>query len=162
MLVVYKLLKDLPIANATNFKLLYMPAITKDDLKTHIYPEIVTLISRSDDAIVNECINNAEGEMKSYLNRFDKTAMFNGNFNNAFFKGLLKDLACWHLIKLSNPNINLELFRTAYEDAIKKLEQIAMGKIQPEFPLAPDNPATGITESGHIEWGSNPKRNNHY
>lgn len=139
-----------------------MAAITKEELKTHIYPEITDVITRSDDTIVAKAINAGEGEMKSYLNRFDIATMFNGEYDNEYFKSLLKDIVCWHLIKLANPNINLELFRTAYEDAIKALRDISKGVTSPTWPLVPNNPDTDIEESGHIEYGSNIKRNNHY
>jgi len=155
--------------------------LTKEDFKTHVYSEIIESITRGDDDIIHRAIANTIGEMKSYLNRYNKKAMFGiypnqqpiisdeGNediidptFTDAFLKGLGLDIACWWLIKLANPNINLELFRTAYEDAIKTLEKIQKGYMQPEFPLAIDDPETPIDESGHIEFSSNIKRNNHY
>lgn len=138
-----------------------MPLLVKDDLKTHIYPEITALITRSDDAIINKAIANAEGEARSYLNRFNVQAMFVESFNNEHLKGLVKDIACWHLIKLANPNVNLELFRTAYEDAIKFLDKVSRGYADPEWPLK-DDPNTAFDESGHISWSSNTKRKNHY
>lgn len=139
-----------------------MAAITKDDLKTHIYPEITEIITRADDTIVTAAIAAGEGEVKSYLNRFDTATMFGGSYANEYFKNIVKDVVCWHLIKLANPNINLELFRTAYEDAKKNLKEILKGETSPDFPLKPNDPATDIDEAGTIEYGSNPKRNNHY
>lgn len=139
-----------------------MAAITKTDLKTHIYAEITDVITRSDDTVIDKAIEAGEGEMKSFLNRFDKDTMFTENFEDEYFKSLLKDIVCWHLIKLANPNINLELFRTAYEDAIKALRDISKGNTSPVWPLAPNNPNTDIEESGHIEFASNTKRINHY
>ncbi len=139
-----------------------MAAITKADLKTHIYAEITDVITRSDDTIVDAAIAAGEGEVKSYLNRFDTATMFGGTYTNQYFKNIVKDVVCWHLIKLANPNINLELFRTAYEDAKKILREILKGDTSPDFPLKPDDPNTDIDEAGHIEYGSNIKRNNHY
>lgn len=138
-----------------------MPLLVKDDFKTHIYPEITALITRTDDTLINKAISNAEGEARSYLNRFDLDTMFQTTFNNEHLKGLVKDIACWHLIKLANPNVNLELFRTAYEDAIKFLDKVQRGYVDPEWPLR-NNPDTTLDESGHISWSSNTKRKNHY
>lgn len=139
-----------------------MGLLTKADLQTHIYSEITDVITRSDDSIVTAAINNAESEAKSYLNRFDIATMFGGSFADEWLKTVVKDLACWHLIKLANPNINLELFRTCYEDAKKYLKDVMLGNVDPVWPLRADDPATPFDESGHISFSSNPKRENHY
>lgn len=139
-----------------------MPAITKAELKTHLYPEIVAIITRADDDIITRAITTGEGEVKAYLNRFDLAVMFGGTFTDEFFKSILKDVVCWHLIKLSSPNINLELFRTAYQDALKVLKDVMRGYIEPAWPLRPDDPTTDFDERGHISSSSNPKRNNFF
>lgn len=111
-------------------------------------------------------IKNAVGEVKSYLNRYDKVAMLSDTdnqrtFQDYFFDSKVKDIACWHLVKLANPNVNLELFRTAYEDAIKYFKDVQRGNVDPEWPLK-DDPDTELDESGHISATSNTKRTNHY
>jgi phage gp36-like protein len=144
-----------------------MPYLTKDDLITHLYPEIRDEITRSNDLLITKAINEGIGEAKSYLNRYDMVKMFSDDvvlrtFKDDFLDGVVKDIVCWKLIKLANPNINLALFRTAYEDAIKFLEKVMKGQTDPAWPLRPDDPATPFDESGNIGWRSNIKRTNHY
>lgn len=141
-----------------------MPYLTKDDLITHIYPEIRDEITRGDDTIIVKAINEGMGEAKSYLNRYDLNAMFGDTptFKDDFLDSVVKDIICWKLIKLSNPNINLELFRTAYEDAVKFLDKVMRGIVDPQWPLRVDDTGTPLDESGNIGWSSNTKRSNHY
>jgi len=139
-----------------------MALLIKADLKTHQYAEIINEITRGDDSIVDKAIARGEAEAKSYLNRYDIATMFVTGYTDELLRGLVKDLVCWHLIKLCNPNISLELFRTSYEDAIKTLEKIMKGAIDPAWPLRADDAATPNDEGGHIYWNSNTKRSNHY
>lgn len=116
--------------------------------------------------LVRTAIKNAVGEASSYLNRYDLKKMFSDTdaertFQDDMLDGKIKDLASWHLIKLSNPNINVEMFRTNYEDAIKFFKDVMKGYADPRWPLQ-DDPDTDLDESGHISWSSNIKRSNHY
>lgn len=185
-----------------------MPYMTQYDLQTHLYPELLTEITREnvkqygslasfpmpgissykykatdtgiyymwDGAgytqivyidIMDKAIKEGIGQAKSYLNRYDIVAIFGNDENEPSFQddwldSLVKDLICWKLIKLCNPNINLELFRTAYEDAVKELDKVQKGITDPTWPLRVDDDGTPLDESGHIYWNSNIKRNNHY
>ena len=140
-----------------------MPLLVKADLKTHQYTEIIDEITRADDTIVDKAILRGEAEAKAYLNRFDIAAMFVTTNTDEFLRGLVKDLVCWHLIKLCNPNINLELFRTIYEDAKAMFKDIMKGNADPAgWPLRADDADTPNDESGHIYASSNTRRNNHY
>lgn len=139
-----------------------MPLLVVEDFSTHVYAEIIAEITRHDDTLVEKAIVNAEGEAKAYLNRYDLEAMFVPTNPDEFLKSLVKDIACWHLIKLANPNINLELFRTAYEDAVKFFRDVMKGNADPVWPLKANDPATAIDDAGHVEWNSNTKRTSHY
>ena len=139
-----------------------MGQLIKANLTSHIYPEILEEITRGDDALVTRAINMGEAEVRSYLNRYDLATMFVTGYTNEFLRSLCTDVVCWHLIKLSNPSINIELFRTAYEDAVKYLDKIQKGNVDPEWPLKADNADTLNDEAGHIFSVSNTKRNNHY
>lgn len=148
-----------------------MAFLTKAQLTPPLYAEIIETITRGDDAIVTTAINNAVKEMSSYLNRFDKQAIFGytgednnfvePTFTDAYLLSLAKDITAWHLIKLSNPNIDLELFRTSYKDAIEVLIRIMKGQLDPEWPLKKD-PDQHFDTSGHYSLISNTKRNNHF
>ena len=185
------------------------PFITKKDLITHLYPEIVKEITRDystsfanlaafpasgqtgrkyiaidtnkvylwngDNAfeetqamdIAQLAIDQSIGEVKSYLNRYDIEKMLSDDdtirtFKDEFFNSKVKDIVCWNLVKLANPNINIDLFRTSYEDAIKYFKDVMRGNVDPVWPLRIDDPSTALDESGHIASSSNIKRRNHY
>lgn len=144
-----------------------MPYLTKDDITTHLYPEVRDEITRGNDALITNAINSGTSMAKSYLNRYDILAMF-GDANTAptyqddMLDNLVKDIVCWQLIRLANPNINLELFRSSYEDAIKFFERVQQGKVDPVWPLRPDDPNTLPDEAGLVQYISNTKRGNYY
>ena len=150
-----------------------MDYIVKADLNTQVYPEIMDVITRSNDALVTDCIGVAIDEAKSYLMRFNLVALFGDYTNQANpvlptitdrnLKSKIKDMACWHLIKLANPNINLELFRTAYEDAIKFLESVKKSQIAPDgWAYKPDDTTTNFNEGAMVGSSSNIKKHNHW
>jgi phage gp36-like protein len=113
--------------------------------------------------IVSKAINAAISETKSYLSRYDRTKLFDGTVTDENLKDKVKDIACWHLIKLANPNIDVAMFRTAYEDAIAWLKDIQRGVADPEGWLYPtDDSATDFDENTAVKLYSNTKRTNHY
>lgn len=144
-----------------------MPFLTKADFNTHIYAEVVESITRGDDSIVTEGISAGIGEAKSYLSKYDLLPIFGDTIANptlsaeiiAYLKVIVKDLACWQMIRLSNPNIDLKLFRTNYEDAITWLTKVQKGQVDPPgFPYPADDPLTVGNENSGVKWSSNPKR----
>ena len=145
-----------------------MPYLVKADLTPPLYPEIIDEITRGNDTIVTTCINNAVAEVQAYMPRFDLLLLF-GNESTAatvadeHLKSITKDVTCWQLIKMANPNIDVAMFRTAYEDAIKFLEKVMRGQASPAtWPLRIDDPATVGNEGSRIYASSNIKRNNHW
>ena len=131
--------------------------ITIADLQTHIYSENLDAISRGDDTLITRAIAAGIDEAKSYLSvKYDVAAIFADTPGGTTDQNLLnktKDLA--------NPNINLELFRTAYEDAIDWFTKILKGQMNPVgWPLREDDPDTDYEEGGSLQWSSNTKRNN--
>lgn len=140
-----------------------MAYLTEADLNTHIYAEIVTEITRADATLAPKAIDAAIAESKSYLSKYDLTALFADNFADENLKNKVKDLACWHLIKLANPNIDLALFRTAYEDAIKYFDKVIKGLVDPDgWPYKPDDPVTAFPEGSSVTSSSTPKRCQHW
>lgn len=146
-----------------------MAYLTLNDLVTHIYAEIINQIIRNDETIADRAITAAIGEVKCYLTKFDLVAIFGTDtdaaaptFTDEYLKSLVKDVACWHILKLSNPNIDMAVFRTAYEDAIKFLINIQKGLVDPPYPPNPSLIDDGKDESGGVSWESNWKRHNHY
>jgi hypothetical protein len=123
------------------------------------------------DNIVTTGISSAIDEAKGYLNRFDLVAIFGTADDDPtvaapqleHLKSVVKELACWKLIKLANPNVDLKLFRTGYEDAIAWLTKVQKGQVDPEgWPYKPDDPATPGNENSGIQWSSNKKRTQHF
>lgn len=142
--------------------------LTEADLNTHMYPEIITEITRADATVAPKAISAAIAEAKSYLRKYDLLKLFGtadtpAEVEDENLKNKVKDLACWHLIKLANPNIDLALFRTAYEDATKWLDKITKGFLDPDgWPYRPVDEDTGFPQNASVYFNSNSKRKNHY
>ncbi len=145
-----------------------MAFLSQDELKTHLYEEITNEITRDDDDIIDQAIATAIDEAKGYLSKYDLAATFDDvepAERNRSLLSTVKDMAAWHLIKLSNPNIELKWRRMLYEDALAWLRGVQKGSIAPALPLPTANTdASGTTgeTDGAIKWKSNPKRNNHF
>lgn len=135
---------------------------TKADIQLALYGEIIDEISRDNDELIDEKIEDAKGEMFGYLNRYDTVVMFGPDWQNAYFKRLCVSMIAWQLIHLSLPGVRQELIRTNYEDTIKVLGKIQLGTVRPDWPLRPEDPATNIDDAGNVQYSSNPKRRNHY
>ena len=143
-----------------------MAYLVKADLYTHIDEEIIDQLTRNDDGKVTTAIAVALDEAKSYLGRFDIASLFNDTTptpDDANLKDKTKDLVCWHLLKLSNANSDLELFKEAYDDAIKWLLNVAKGLVSPDgWPLKTDDENTNMAEGALVGSSSNTKRVNHF
>jgi hypothetical protein len=144
-----------------------MPIITQADLATNIYAEIITEITRADTTIADRAIAAAIQETKMYLGRYDLVALFGTDtvtptIQDEYLNSLVKDIACWHLLRLSNSGIDYTAFRTAYLDAIAALKSIMSGQAQPQGWPYLDTAAATAPDGDAISWSSNPKRNNYY
>lgn len=145
-----------------------MPIITQADLATNIYAEVIDEITRSDNTITERAIAAAIQEAKMYLARFDLLQLFGTDdetpsVRDEYLSSLVKDLACWHLLRLSNVSIDYSVFRTAYQDAITVLKSIMAGQVQPQgWPYVQNTGTEPVPDGDSIDWTSNPKRNNHY
>lgn len=144
-----------------------MPIITSADLATNIYPEIITEITRADTTITDRAIATAIQEAKMYLGRYNLVQLFGTDttsptVNDEYLKSLVKDIACWHLLRLSNSGIDYTVFRAAYQDAIGSLKNIMAGQAQPENWPYLDTTSESVPPGDSISWNSNPKRNNYY
>jgi len=140
------------------------------DLRTHIYEEISQEISRGDDDLANKAISRAISKAKSFLGKYDLTALFGSEDADPTvkedllddLKGTVTDLAAWYLIRLCNVNIDLTLFRTAYEDAISSLKLIQNGKADPDgWPYKPETNCR-VDPGSSVSASSNRKRRNHW
>ena len=130
-----------------------MPIITPSELDTHLYPEVTAALTRDDNTILSRAITAAEQEVKLYLGKFDLTALFGTeseipSVDDELLKQLVKDVACWHLLRLSNNGTEIAIFRTAYVDALSTLKNIMSGQAVPAgWPyaaIATSEPTDGI------------------
>ena len=138
--------------------------LTEEDFKTRIYPELIDAISREDDEVLHAAMAAAEGEAMGYLSHYDINALLGAQDDDrdAVLLMKLKDIAAWHFIALANADIQLELTKTRYDEAIKWLERIQMGKIvYNNWPL-PSLTEDEEDNSGSWLVSSEPKRNTHY
>ncbi len=154
-------------------------AFPETGVKGYIYKDLAeeTLFSWSGtsyvpatdpDVIVTNAINAGIAEVKSYLNRFDLVKLFGvgetaPTVTDEHLKNITKDVAAWHLVKLSNPNVDLKLFRTGYEDAIAWLKLVQKGQADPDgWEYKEDDAATPGNENSSIQWSSNAKKTQHF
>jgi hypothetical protein len=146
-----------------------MPYLTKDDLTSHIYADLITEIVRGNDDIVDKAIKTAIAEVKAYLNKYDLEKLFSDQVDDENLKDKVKDVACWKLLKLANPNINIDFFKILYDDAIKFFTSIMKGQCEPDgwpYKVQPQDQVNGTLSTDvngtSISWSSNSKRHQHY
>lgn len=142
--------------------------VATDTSKTYIWDDTAYVEITPFD-LVAEAIAAALAEAKGYLRKYDLLKLFGAGATaatvvDANLKSKVKDLACWHLIKLSNPNISVAMFRTAYEDARDDyFMEIQKGNIDPEgWDYVTDDEDTSRTEGQGFFSSSNDKRTQHY
>lgn len=146
--------------------------VTVNELeKTELYPEIIQAITRRDNSAAELQILAAESLVRSYMSRYDKAAIFGTAEAEPTFRGadlelikkVVKTIASYYLVRKANPNVDIELFRLDYQDAIVWLERLQEGKVNPDLPYVKDDPETSIDESAtELSWKSNLKRKNHF
>lgn len=140
-----------------------MPIITTDELETNLHPELIAEITRDDDTITQRAINTAVQEAKQYLTRFNLEQLFGTDMappavDDEYLKSIVKDLACWHIIRLSGTGTDYNTRRTAYLDALAALKNIRDEQTAPDgWPYKEEE-----TAATTIEWHSNSRRNNYY
>lgn len=140
-----------------------MAYLTPEEIKTHLYGEVVGEIDRADNTIIQSAIDAAIEEAGSYLSAFDTTAVFaaEGDARNPALLLFIKDIAVWHFIQLASPSVDMQLRLDRYEKAIKWLDKVQRGQVVPNLPY-PAAPVDGAPQENFIKWGSVPPRNNYF
>jgi hypothetical protein len=148
----------------------FSPIVSVSDLNTHIYNEQLDEITRDDGGLIaGKAINAAFDEVKAYLSRFDRDALF-GNaaldtaatVSDEFLKNLIKDIAVWHIIRLGNPSIHYDHAKWCYEAALDSLTTILHGSLTPpSWPLA-DTTTDALPAGDAVRSISVPMRNNYF
>lgn len=136
--------------------------------KTSLYPEIINKITRNDNSAAELQILAAEEYARSFLFKYDLTAIFGTETEapthpSELIKRIVKTIASYYLVRMANPNVQIELFRADFEDVKTLLEDLRDGKNNSGLPYAPDNADTPEDEgNSDIYYSSNPKRTNHF
>ncbi|MCT3661057.1 hypothetical protein HZR00_00820 [Elizabethkingia anophelis] len=150
--------------------------ITKEDLKTDMYPEVIEMITRSDDEEVKTHIKSAVDFTKAYLFKYDLKALFGTDtteptVEDESLKKAIKIIAAYFLVRKANPNISLNLFREDWmlwvgtKEEPGYLYEIRNGDLNPDWPYRPDDPDTPEDESkinDDVYWDSTKKRVNRF
>lgn len=136
--------------------------ITIEELKTAIYSYQAQEISEADNDILLQNIEAAVQEASSYLaGRYDVGLIFSatGTGRNQLLLELIKNIAVWYIIRLSNVDMIYRHAKERYDSAVDWLNRVANGKLNPDLPPKKDDTGTAV---GGISWGSYPKNNNDY
>lgn len=131
------------------------------DFNTHLYTEVINVISRDDDTVLQDAINAAESEAKGYLSRYNIDELFeaSGSDRDPILLMFLKDMAIWHFIVVANPSVDIEYRRDRYNDAKDWLVKIQTGKVSPAgWSYANDSEEP----TPEIQVTSSPKRETHF
>lgn len=135
----------------------------KEELKTVAYTYQVDQITVDDDTIVMTAVETAMEEVRSYLaHRYDMDKAFaeEGSGRNPQLLHLVKVIALYHIVQLSNVDMIYDRVKADYDAAVTFLNRCADGKLNPSLPPLPAEE----DGNGHQEtlWGSDPKLRNNY
>ncbi|MBN2814968.1 MAG: DUF1320 family protein [Bacteroidales bacterium] len=134
-----------------------MSFITKTDLSQDIYSEILTGLTRANDAKIATACNEAQAEINGYVcARYDSEDLFGktAEERNLTILAIARTIAIYKLHKVCN-KMN-ELVRVEYEDAIALLMRIQKGQFILEgaklFGQTDiETPTSQITRTGNIK-----------
>lgn len=133
-----------------------MPFLTAAEINTHLYGEVTTEINRTDTTLLDKAIAAAVAEALGYLTMYDTDAIFaaTDDERNPILLMYIKDIAVWHYIQLSNPQVDMQLRMDRYDRAIAWLQKVQNGKTNPSLPL-PAPPEDGSNPENFFRYGSN-------
>jgi len=134
--------------------------LSLDDLKSHITVGTMDAITDDTDALAQGALDAAISEAKGFCSLYDVDALFAGTPDDPILKQHIKSMAKWHLMALTNVNIDWADTETRYNQATMWLRSVQSGKVvQPNWPLrtVPAGKDTYFHSSSRA-----PKRNNHY
>lgn len=134
--------------------------IEPSELKTHAYDVKIKAIIQGDETIALACIDMAEELVISKLSKdYDTDLIFSqkGEDRSPLLMKIIKDIAIWELIGLSNPSVDYEDKKYRYQQAMDWLTAVYKG-MHANLPKREkeDN------KSGSFSLHSNPKRNPYY
>lgn len=134
--------------------------IKPSELKTHAYDVKIKAIIQGDETIALACIDMAEELAMSKLSKdYDTDLIFSqiGENRSPLLMKIIKDIAIWELIGLSNPSVDYEDKKYRYQQAMDWLTAVYKG-MPANLPKKQDTEQKNSSFSLH----SNPKRNPYY
>jgi D-mannonate dehydratase len=134
-----------------------------EELNTHIYDYQLQQITESTPSIALAAIEASISEVKSYLaTRYNVATIFSaqGSERNALVLDIVKTIAVFRIIKLSNVDILYDKYLEQYKLSIDYLSRIAQGLLCLDLPPLTDS--SGSIASGSIRATSNTKFNHYF
>lgn len=116
-----------------------MQFITPDDFRVVIGETAFRSFSQADDSLQEAAVEEAIQEVAGYLRPvYDVDSIFaaTGSDRNRFLVMIVVDAALYHLSASQPQKMGSEVRRERYERAIKWLEGVQAGRIDPGLPTA--------------------------
>ena len=123
--------------------------LTKDDLKTAAPLQTLSVLTASDDKVLESIVSENIARFSSYLQgRYDTKAIFATRDEDRpqVVLKYLKDLVIHDVYARQGRGHVGEVVQTRYKAALKWLEQIGEGRLSPDLPLrkgAANSPSMG-------------------
>ncbi|MHC5309126.1 hypothetical protein ACYSNM_03445 [Myroides sp. LJL116] len=139
---------------------MYKEYLTIEEFKTHARSEEINAIILGDETIALASIDIAiEFVSSKLMKQYDTDKIFSeiGNKRNPLVLKVVKDIALWELIGLSNPSIDYNDKKFRYEESVSWLTAVYKG-----MPTKLPRIEEPEDRSSSFSWNSNPKRTNHY
>lgn len=146
--------------------------LTQEDLGSTIYAYQIEDITEGDNDIVEQGLQAAEEEIRSYLSgnnkkewsdgrlRYDVTAILSavGTQRNALIVRQASTIAKWYIIELCNTDALMEQAKERYDRAIAWLKKVSTGELNlSTLPTLPDNPESSTDDTTPFAYGSREK-----
>lgn len=150
-----------------NHLLLFKMYLTQQDLEKAIKPETLLTWARNG-ANIEQAIVEAIEEVESYLTaRYDMATEFqktsddeNGDSRVKMVVKLVREIALYNCVKISNPTSIHDARTKSYDDSISFLRSVQKEKTT-ITGLTRKNTQNGETTSNFITFNCNPKRPQH-
>ncbi|HBG39916.1 MAG TPA: DUF1320 domain-containing protein [Porphyromonadaceae bacterium] len=133
------------------------------DYDASIHREILDVLTREDQSIVEILEDRAIAEMRGYLSRrYDVDAIFSktGNDRHQLILMMAIDIAIYHIFCIHNPQKLSQMRKDRYNRAIEWLKAVNNEEIS--IDGAPQPPEEERAAKATFLMRSNPKRVNHY
>lgn len=124
-----------------------------------MYAHVIEQITEGDDSVVEQAIDAAIEEAKSYLaQRYDIEKVFTteGKGRNALVLENVKVIVIWRIITICNAETIYEMWKERYDRVIDYFKSVAKGVTTPSLPLIKDSQGNVTIQA---KFGSNPKFN---